>query len=169
MRVVKFFTRYITLALLVVNCSSAQKLQEQSPIDFGDVYYRKWISGVKGGGSGLNLVITVSEPMPQNIHLDSVYFRGKASKLERIKDDNILFIGRFKSLFNQKQDIIMSSDPTKEYGNELPEVLSSNTFELKDDECVVSYTMKGNTKYYKIKNLREKPAEHYPTAPPNKQ
>lgn len=148
-------------------CSTAQKLQQKAPTQFGEVYFQKWTAGVKGGGSGLNLFIPV---MDKSVEFDSAYFRGQVVKLE-IKETNkgLLYIGRFKTELNQpKQDLIMSSDSNKEYGNQLPSKAIDIPFELKEDECVISYIKDGKTLYYKIINITEKESLNYPSAPTNK-
>ena len=103
-----------------------------------------------------------------NIQLDSVYFRGKAAKFEIKPNNSTLFIGRFSLAANQKKDIIMSNKPKAEYGNELPKLNTKIPFELKDNECVVSYNEGDKTKYFKIENVVEKQAQFYPSAPPRK-
>lgn len=149
-------------------CSSAQKLQKEAPVKFGTAYYQHWVAGIQGGGSGINLFIQTEGFSKENIQLDSVYFRGKASKFEVKPNNPSLFIGRFSLKSNQKKDIIMSNKPKAEYGNELPELKTKIPFELKDNECVVSYKEGDKTKYFKIENLVEQPPQYYPSAPPRK-
>ena len=139
MKLLKQTSFLIVMLILMASfsqCSTAQKLQKNAPTQFGDVYCQKWTAGVKGGGSGLNLFIPA---MDKSIQLDSVYFRGKVVKLEVKPGDLTLYIGRFKTEFNQPSDVVMSSDSNEEYGNQLPEKVKIIPFELKDDECVVSY------------------------------
>ena len=150
------------------NCSSAQKLEKQVSFNIGEVYYQHWVAGIKGGGSGVNIFIPIDD-LGNNIQLDSVYFRGKAAKLEFKPHSPTLFIGRFMSLFNQKKDIIMSDKPEEEYGNQLPEQTKKSPFELDANECVISYIQDGKSRYFKIENIIEKKAEFYPSAPPRKQ
>ncbi len=145
-------------------CSSAQKLQKEAPAQFGEVYYQNWTAGVSGGGSGLNLFIPV---MNTSVELDSVYFKGRASKLEMKNGNEILYVGRFQTDFNQPKDVVMSSDANEEYNNQLIKTDESMPFELKDHECVVSYTKSGKTQYYKISNIKEREPLNYPSAPPN--
>ena len=147
-------------------CSSTQNLEDKAPLKIGEVYSQKWIAGVQGGGSGINLFIPTEQ---SSITLDSVYFRNKAVKLEPNPKEGILYIGRFKSEFNQKKGIIMSNEPNAEYGNPLLETKKKTPFELKDTECVISYIHSGKTKYFKIENIAEKRMIPYPSALPNKQ
>lgn len=145
-------------------CSSTKKLQEKAPMALEQVYCQQWVAGIEGGGSGINIFIPVKD---KSVVLDSVYFRGKGVKLET-KDDELLFVGRFKSAFNQPKDMVFSNEPNAEYGNrlELPEKIP---FELKDNECVISYIDGNTTKYFKVDNVVEKEMIAYPSAPPNKQ
>ena len=148
-------------------CSSQKKLQEKSPVQLKEVYCQSWVAGVRGGGAGLNIFIPIDAVSDEKIELDSVYFRGKSAKLETKPQSPSMFIGRFTSEVNKKQDIIMSSDSRQEYGNKMPKVKEDIPFELKDDECIVSYKEGNKTKYFKIKNVIEKASIPYPSAPKN--
>lgn len=150
------------------NCSSAQKLQKETPFTVDNCYFQKWVAGVKDGGSGSNLFIILKEEIPDHIKLDSVYFMEKVSKLQVQSDNPKIYVGRFKSEINQKRDVIMSNDPNAEYGNELPFKKQTIPFELGDNECVISYSENNQIKYFKIENVVEKQALYYPSAPPKK-
>ena len=148
-------------------CSSSRSLQKKSPVELEQVYCQRWVAGVQGGGSGINIFIPVKD---LSVELDSVYFRGKAVQLE-IKPGETMYVGRFMSDFNKPKDpnVVMSSDPKAEYGNKLPELPQKIPFELKDDECVISYKDGKKTKYFKVENVVEKDLLAYPSAPPKKQ
>lgn len=147
-------------------CSSAKQLETKAPMHFGNAYFQKWLAGVQGGGSGINLVIPVAT---NSIALDSVYFRNRSAKLELGAASPKAYIGRFKTALNQKKDMILSSDPKEEFKNKVPDAVETIPFELKDNECVVSYQDGTKTKYYKITGIVEKDMIPYPSAPPNKQ
>jgi len=161
---------FLMIMLLVMasfsQCSSAKKIQQTAPLDLGQVYCQKWIAGIVGGGAGLNIFIPTEDT---SIELDSVYFRGKAVKLELKNQNEIIYIGRFISDFNTKKDLIMSNEPNAEFGNEMPKMAQKIPFELKDNECVISYKDGITTKYFKVDNVVEKDLIPYPSAPPKKQ
>jgi len=150
-------------------CSSQKKLQDKAPVQLMEVYCQSWVAGVRGGGAGINIFIPTNLKTYNHNRLDSVYFRGKSAKLQIIEDKTIVYVGRFISDVNRKQDLIMSSDKKEEYGNKMLKVEEEIPFELKDDECIVSYKVGARTKYFKIKNIVEKASIPYPSAPPNKQ
>lgn len=167
MKLLKQTSFLIVMLILMASfsqCSIAQKLQKTAPTQFGDVYCQKWVAGVRGGGSGLNLFIPVGD---SSVQLDSAYFRGKPIKLEvRETTKGLLYVGRFKTDLNSQKDLILSSDPNQEYANKLPTIEVNIPFELKDDECVVTYKQGDKTRYYKISKVKQQEPLNYPVASP---
>lgn len=159
------FSLVVLIMVNFSNCSSAQKLQKEAPFSLGLVYSQSWVAGIKGGGSGINLFIPLNEDLPNNVKLDSVYFRGKATKLEINPDNPLLYIGRFLTEVNQQKDIIMSSDLKEEYGNQLPIKKVSIPFEIEDNECIISFIVDNKIKYFKFTGVIDKKMEQFPTAP----
>lgn len=147
----------ITFPFLIVTfflqCSSAQKLQENVSFKVEQPYFQNWIAGVKHGGSGINIFIPVTN-LKTNIALDSLYFRGHKVLLETKPNNPNLFIGRILTEANQNEDF---STKTEE---EIP-------FDLKENEAVIIYTENDKKKYYKIKNIKEKLEQDYPGIPRN--
>ncbi|GAA4802681.1 hypothetical protein [Litoribaculum gwangyangense] len=131
-------------------CKHKSKLETQAPLELGEVYYKKWVVEPRGGGSGINLFITIKSNI-NKIVLDSVYFMDKTTKLVYIKDT--LVMGRFKTSTNQPIDIVMSNEPYGEYGNKLPTIIPKLPFALHPNECIVSYKTDKKTKYFKISNI----------------
>lgn len=132
------------------------KLQEEAPLEHNRVYFQEWVAGIKDGGSGVNIYFP-NLVIKNNATLDSVYFRKMRGKLRNGK------ASYFASLRKDKpQDITMNGDGKEEYGNKTPEF----PFDLKNDECVISYIENGETKYFKIGDIKEKAGEYYPTSPP---
>jgi hypothetical protein len=147
------------------NCQSSQKLKNPTSLKIGEVYYENWEAGVQDIGSGYTIFIPILN-YPKNITLDSVYFKGNKAKLEF--KNNTVFVGRFKTTTNKKQDIIMSNEPYAEYANKVPVLPEKIPFELKDDECIVSYLVEEEIKYFKIEGIVRKAYILYQTVPSNK-
>jgi hypothetical protein len=146
-------------ALLVLfsftNCASGKKLQETAPAAVEQAYFTTWTGGVKTAGSGFNLFIPVSGDV--KMEMDSVFFRGKKSAIEKELSEEGLYVARFKNASEDKaKDIIMHADPKKEYGNKAPVLPEKIPFELEQDEAVVKFTKDGKTGYFRIKGIREK-------------
>ncbi|WCO01613.1 hypothetical protein [Psychroserpens ponticola] len=169
MKSIKRISFLIVMLILMVSfsqCSTAQKLQKNAPIEFGETYAQKWVAGVKGGGSGITVYIPVKD---DSVVLDSVFFRGQKAKLEFKKGNQALYVGRFSTDFNKRNDIILSSEMKEESKNRLPKLKEKMPFKFNDDECIISYRKGNKTMYYKISNIKMEEPLHYPSAPPNGQ
>ncbi|MBT8303848.1 MAG: hypothetical protein KJP09_05200 [Bacteroidia bacterium] len=167
MLITRNITSLIILPMIMFSfsqCSSQKKLQETAPVKLSKAYCQTWVAGARGGGSGINIFIPVETAPDKKIVLDSVYFRGRSAKLETKPQNDTLYIGRFLTKVNEKYDLVMSSDPKQEYGNKRPEDTEKIPFELKMNECVVSYTEGKKTKYFKIDEVEEKAAIPPPMA-----
>ena len=140
------------ILLSFFNCSSAKMLQNDVPFEIGEAYYQE-------SNSDIHVYIPIKSN-PDNIILDSIYFQGKKAKLE--SENASLALGRFKIQPTQKQDIIMSNEPYAEYGNKVPKIPEKSAFDLKDNECIVSYKEDNEIKYFKIKNVIQKQTQASP-------
>ncbi|XLS29329.1 hypothetical protein ACJD0Z_00575 [Flavobacteriaceae bacterium M23B6Z8] len=171
MKTMKTFIQLLLISFIMAvfsNCAGSQKLQQEVPFTMGTVYSQKWVAGVEGGGSGVNVGVPVDN-LPEEIQLDSIFFRGKRAPLiQETTEKGNLYMARFKTELNQKKDIISHEDPRMEVGNEPPSIEEKIPFELNENEAVISYTHKGKKKYYKISNVKPKPSVPYPSAPVKK-
>ncbi|WP_223550173.1 hypothetical protein [Aestuariivivens sp. NBU2969] len=164
------FRNCITLSIIAIvslsfsQCASILKLQDTIAVDIGEVYYQSWVAGVKEGGSGINIYIPIKNKSAE-IVLDSVYFKRKGVKLEETNPN--LYIGRF-SIATTKPDIVMTNKPFAEYGNKAPKIKQDSPFDLKEDECVLSFTERGKRKYYKITGIIKNKPIFYPSTPSKK-
>lgn len=160
MKTIQNFIKLICLALLSVSfsqCASTMKLQKEAPTTFGETYFQEWVAGVKGGGSGINVFIEVKG---ENLVLDSIYFRENVSNFETKPSNPKLFIGRFKGEANKEELAIITTSDEKVEKSDFP-------FDLKENECVVSYKHGDKLKYYKITKLKEKSVEALPMSTPS--
>ena len=154
---------YFLILMSIINCSTVKTntFVEAAPFVITAPYYNSWIAGIEGGGSGINVFLPVSDI--RNIVVDSIHFRGEKSAVET-RDK--LIIGRFRHSTNRKKDIIMSSNPQDEYNNKRVLKRDTSPFSLTQNECVISYRVKGKRLYYKLSNLKKGEAIAYPSAPP---
>jgi len=167
MRLVKTLIFSLSMCFVMVSfsqCSGSKNtqettLQKTAPTQLDKPYYQAWVAGIQGGGSGINVFMPSRET---SVKLDSAYFRGMKAKVEITNEG---YIARFKTKANQKDDVIMSSESNSEYGNQLPQK-ENFPFQLKDNECVISYYKDNTLAYFKIEDLFEKAMAQYPSAPP---
>ena len=55
------------LILISVGCSNKINLEKNSRLVFEESYYQSWVAGVRGGGSGLNIYLTLENSSNKNI------------------------------------------------------------------------------------------------------
>lgn len=146
-------------------CSNGQKLEKRSPMEFGDVYFKRQPQAVRDLESMMTLFLPVNGG--RNVELDSVYFRGKSAKLIKSPNDQNLYLGHFIIKPRHKEDIILSSDVADEHQNKLPKIDPKIPFELKQNECVITYKKNGKTRYFKISSIKEIRPKEFPMAPRN--
>lgn len=160
MKLISFFSVIFMMVVGPTNCSDAKKIQKTPPMAIGKAYFQSWTSDVKSEGSGFNLFIPVAEQDNKKLTLDSVYFRDQIVSLtKKTTETGSIYIGEFKNPLPTNKDIIMSSDPMDEMANKTPVITKKIPYELKPTEAMVSYTANGETLYFKIENIQEKPSK----------
>ena len=142
------FSLVLFIIATSISCTSVPKLQKEAPTEIESVYYQKWNAGTKESGSGINVFIDIKDPL---VTLDSVYFRGQATKLQQNPNNSSLYVGRFKVQVNDSID--NSKKP------------SHWVFQLEDNECVISYFEEQKVLYYKITNIVMRQSINYPSLP----
>ena len=141
----KIVKSWILLPILAMISCQSMKLDKTAPVAIEKVYFDESVTGT-------SLVIHLKEAA--EIKLDSAYFRGKRTKL-RLPDTIRTYIGYFNKL---PKDLIMDSDPQKEFGNQINTSETTKfPFTLKDDECVISYSKEQETRYFKLQGLKKSP------------
>lgn len=163
MKKVKQSLKYVLMGVFMVSfsqCSSTKKLQTVAPVSVGEVYCQDWVAGIQGGGAGLNIFIPTTD---KSVTFEQVYFRGKVTTLE-VREG--LYIGRFKSNVNLREEILLSDTNSKVKEKATKEVADKIPFTLENNQCVVSYKEGDKTKYFKIDNVTQKQSIAYPSAGP---
>ncbi len=147
------------------SCASTQKLESTTPFVLAKTTCRPWTAGIKGGGSGMEVLFVMHKVDATELVFEGVYFRDDYAKLE---DKGVA--GKYHAKFtnkNKKPDIIMHADGRKEGGNTAPELNTVKVpFEIKPNEAVLVYTQSGTTKYFKVKDIKEVAPLIYPSARP---
>ena len=150
------------------NCANGRKLQEEPPVEIKQAYYTSGTGGVKGAASGFTLFLPTEGEV--GVEMDSVYFRGRRTALQKESSEDKLYVASFKipSREANAPEIIMHKDPRMEYGNPTPQILPDIPFELKPDEAMVQYTVKGQVKYFRVKGIKKRDSAAVPIKKPKK-
>lgn len=149
------------LTMSVSNCKTTKTMNDlkepEMTQEITGAYYQKWVAGVRGGGSGINLYIPVFR---EDLSFEKVFFRGMVTNIVKGNhDEKAYYIGRFKTALNTREEMTLDEDAKNEYGNNSP--LQTDKvempFEIADDEAIVTYIENNETKYIKITGITEKP------------
>jgi len=122
----------------------------QTPFKAKPVVFQEWYAGIKVGGTGINVFIPIAE-VKDNVKFNDVYFRNMKGELFE----------------NEGKLIAILKNPSKLYTFKKPEKPADYPFDLKDNECVLSYTQNGQIKYHKVVALNEVAGTYYKDGPPS--
>jgi hypothetical protein len=167
MKHVLFLLTIPFLLLSFSNCGGAKTNNKQKtfvgnpPFKIANAHYQKWVAGVQGGGSGINVFITLSD-VDKDVVVQDIYFRKHILEAKNSIQKPNEYIGYLINKNNR--NVVMDRDPVKEAQNTPSKPFP---FQLADNEAVISYWFGGKKNYYKISNLAEKELIPYPKANPN--
>lgn len=151
----------ILIMALFTQCGSAQ-FDKNPPFTINKAYYQDWVGG-RPGSNGTIVTIEFSDIPTKDVTFDSIFLGRKIMKAEHtISDNKNMLSANFVVTSEADKNIIMHSDPSKEFGNQAPEKLEKTPFELSDNECVISYMVKDKKHYFKIENLLKEKTIYYP-------
>ena len=154
------FKVIIYFILIITSCQSKVNLipNTNSKINLtSPAYFEKWVAGVEGGGSGINVFLPVKNSTL--IQFDSIHFRGHRVK---VSYRNNMVIGRFKSNRNTLDEVILRSDIDDEKKNNSFKLNDNSHFKLSRNSCILSYRFQGNRMYREFKNLKYNSSKPYP-------
>lgn len=148
-----FLSILSTILLLFLNmgCASIDTMDQTPPISLIDAYYQELLPNGEAVSLGYSVTLP-SRESKENI-ISHLYFKDK--KIDLQYDSTIkAYTGRY--IFPIKEDLIMSDDPTKEFGNKLPVIEKKIPFDLKNNEAVLAYEKDSKMIFFKIDNLPKK-------------
>ncbi len=146
MKYVYAFFSLMVITALFTNCAGSKGLEEQAPAQIQRAY-------VVQDNNIMNLYIPVRSIQDERVNLESVYFREMKSDLKLDETQPGVYVARFVT---GRGDMVMSSNPKEEYGNRLPQKKVDVPFKLKDDEAILVFSENENTKYYKLRDIKER-------------
>lgn len=157
----KLITKSVFLVLIVFSlfcCGCKPTNQKDFPQRIAAVYFQRESTGQEKSDQVLDFFIELENPLKEGIFVETIYFRHGQAKLQ--KKSEKVYVAHFYPKEAQ-QDLILDSNPLKEYGNKAPVVVPPK-FDLKPTEAVLEYKLKTKTFYYKIAGVKEKPIIVHP-------
>ena len=143
---------FLIIAMLTSACKVNSGGTEKAPFKFTKKTYQEYVVPFEGK-KGITLHFQGEMTHP-NVYFESVFFRDKEIKLSPLfSGNNFEFTADYSIAYEEKDDRQMINTARGEYSNK-PPVKSENPFDLKDDEAVILYNVKGKQSYYKISDMQ---------------
>lgn len=148
------------LSIVCLGCGLSQNqgmmpiLDSNPPFEVLSVTATPWVSGVRGGGSGINIEIQLNKPSDA---LRYVYYQDQKAQIDYRKSDLKASIYRayISTPPQAPRELILHNDPIKEYGNPPP------LFRLKKDQAAIVYIKKKKTYYTIVHKVQREPSINY--------
>ena len=150
----------LCIVILFASCSSNNfKIEKEQPIQLKEAYFEQWTSGVKGGGSGLNIFL-ISEGKTENkeVQIEGIYFNNSYTTLKFYQPNK--YQGHIKTKANDTK-LVLGEDG-KNVNTETKQKEEKIPFELKENEAVIAYTYKGKQSFYKVTRIKQTKTDFYP-------
>ena len=132
------------------------KLEKTTFVNINEAYYQKWASGVRGGGTGLNIHISIA---PKDIEkkLIGLYFKDKYTGLKWNSPNIYTGFIRTSNRIETNLDLKLNQDSSQSTGDEdhIIPVL------IKDNEALVVALVNKKKKYFTIV-LEKKGSMNFP-------
>lgn len=162
----KFITFISGLLMLSCSCKQNIKTNQKNPesilqFEIQSVQYQRWVAGVRGGGSGINVFIKFTHELPKDVELEKVLILEFESHAVTYNIDENKYIAAVKTVANQ---LNLDENTQNEYGNEAP--LHKTTTNLPKGEVILVFKKKGKTFTQKVTNAKEIEMLAYPSARP---
>lgn len=158
----------LLITATLVAFSTVQKTEQKAkfelcfPQKIKEVYYKKWVGGIKGAGGGINFYLEFKKPLSAKIQLQKIYFQKKEGKIQ-LRSKNV-YVAYFRIKPSKEDEIIENN--TQNVNTTKPQnpepIAPKFRFDLKENEAVLEYLENHKTKFFKIKNIKEMPMIPYP-------
>ena len=143
---------FLIMIICLTFCASKEAVQKHFPQEIKAVYFQKGIAGKEKSGQGIHFYIEFQKPLSKGLKLKKIYFRNQEAKIVKMSPR------LYKAVLPQKtpsKDLILDSNPLKEYGNEAP-IVKKPKFDLKSDEAMLEYKSNATLNYFKLTRVKER-------------
>ena len=157
-------TSIVIFSVITINSCAQQKDMVQNPnFSITDSAFSSWVTGDANKSSGMDVTFTVTN-LPKNVILDSLFFKGQYAPIQAKKKEG-QYVAHFIS--EKKKDMIISSDMSREVNNPKPQMPKKSPVVIEADEALLVYSLAGEKKCHKIRQIKDKGTKFPAEAPMN--
>ena len=148
----------ILCSFLILNiftqCASSQ-FDKKPSFTITKAQHQKWVDA-NTNSEGTVVTIEFAKNLDTTIQFDSIFFQNKVAATNvKLVDNKTTLSGNFVKSNIADKNIVLHSDPKKEFGNKPPILPEKSPFELEENECVISYIVNNKKHYYKLDELQK--------------
>ncbi|MDX1471378.1 MAG: hypothetical protein R3213_07760 [Flavobacteriaceae bacterium] len=155
----KIFT-IVAIVITVLCCSSLNQEDITPPFEIKTAYFSHYVGGVAGGGTGINLVLELTNPPGENITIDSIFHKNRAAKLDLNRMNARIYSANILLDQNSQETLILSGDMDEELVNQLPQNQRKMPLSAEKNEFVLSYHVDGKEQYFILDKVEEKSSNY---------
>ncbi len=148
---------FLIMITLISSCGRSKIKLESSPlVNINEAYFQKWVSGVRGGGSGLNIHLSIdNEDLDKK--LTGLYFKDKYTTLKFNKPNVYTGFIRTSKRVETNLDLPVKKENTTLEEDKKYKLL----FSIKENEAVVVILVNKKKKYFII-TIKKKQSLNFP-------
>lgn len=143
------------------SCAQQKNLVQKPSFTIENSAFSSWVSGDAKKNSGMDVSFTINT-LPDNVSLDSIFFKGQVAPIVQGNQKN-RYVAHFVS--EEKGDLIISSDMSKESNNPKPHIPQKSPIPIKPDQALLIYSKNGKKQYHKITTLKDRGTKYPGEAP----
>jgi len=133
------------------SCQSQKEIAAKIAASFEDVYFERWVAGVRGGGAGINFHVRFKTPLSKTVQLQKVVFKDKEAVFS--KQDDLQYVASIVTKIGGRPDA------EEEMADPLPE----------SNKAKLYFIVNGKSVIHTLENVREKEMLAYPVMNKNRE
>lgn len=137
---------FIIVVMTFFSCKSLKQLSDEVVPLFDAIYFEKWVAGVRGGGTGIHFYVIFKTPLPADIQLQKVDFKGK------------------EAVFSTQDGLHYTANIITKKGGNFNTGENENNETLPESNAAKLYfSVKGKLEVHTLENVKEKEMLAYPS------
>lgn len=142
---IKKFYSFLLMFIFLFGCASSNmKLEDKPLVEIKEAFFSKYSSGIKGGGAGFNVHISINDELPQGETLSGIYFKEKYANL-KFNSPNV-----YSAFIRTKKAVETNLDVKSSFKKAVETTQPDFPFTLNSNEAVLVYVKQEKKKYFKI-------------------
>lgn len=150
--------KLLGVMFLTLSCSQCRTINfdKNPPFTIIETTFNNWLGG-QPGVSGTKVYINYKSDA--EVTFIDIYFKNRKTKVDQYSNKNKTYlIGHFST--SKREDLTIDIDPKKELNNKIPKE-SKLSFEMRENEVVLSYKQGNRIKYFKIIKVKQMDTNFY--------